>query len=349
MEVASQTRHVTFESSVGASRPQWTEKPNTRARELLKNDFHSPAAILDDLKEPEYVCRDIEIRDGVHQMMDQIEALAREHFSFELKDKTRLRAAFESMPEETVKIIGHVASSGPTDTSDYQDLFIDSDKRQALICAIIGNVLVEQVFQHIFFGGTQEQTSQLALIQHTNRNNNGTLPWTTYNVPNPTPPDFPRNALHATKLRSFLAPKSHTTPPLHLPPNFAPHTTHITAALLTHLKPLLALHHPTPPALSLALSAIIPSLHTITVSAGLLSISMRIDAYTVYHFTPTSGEETKRMHPGQDLAPITLFPGLTAYRLGGWEKGSSRPGTKVRLEDSGVRCRSLTGAWVYCR
>jgi hypothetical protein len=205
-KTASVTRRVTFEPTAGTSKPkskpavnpsppkvptrkalaitpkpttpkaQWADKPNTRARELLKNGFHSPAAIVNDLQEPEYACRDIEIRDGVWKMMDQIKAFAKEHFRFEFKDKKRLRAAFESMPKETVTIIGCVASGGPAGASGWEDLFVDSDKRQALVCAIIGNVLVEQVFQHMFFGGTAEQIKEVAEIQHTQRNHDGKFP-----------------------------------------------------------------------------------------------------------------------------------------------------------------------------
>lgn len=202
---ASVTRRVTFERSAGTSRPkakpavkpsspkvparresaniptsttvkaQWADKPNTRAREILKKELYAPAALLDDLKEPEYAFRDVETRDGVWQMMDQIEAFAKEHFSFELKDKTRLRAAFENMPKETVKIIGCVASGGPAGASGWEDLFLDSDKRQALVCAIVGNVIVEQVFQHMFFGGTEEQIKEVSYIQYTHRNHDGKL------------------------------------------------------------------------------------------------------------------------------------------------------------------------------
>jgi hypothetical protein len=210
----SVARHVTFEQAAGTSKlkpaikhsppktptrkgsihrsdfamsqAQWSDKPNTRARELLEENFHSSAALLKDLKEPEYACRDAEIRDGVRKMMDQIETFAKEHFSFQLKDKTNLRATFESMSKETVKIIGCVASGGPAGVSGWEDLFINSNKRQALVCAIIGNVLVEQVFQHIFFGGTKEQTKDVAAIQFEHRNDDGKSTYRPYSTPTNT-------------------------------------------------------------------------------------------------------------------------------------------------------------------
>ncbi|KAF1922911.1 uncharacterized protein M421DRAFT_336733 [Didymella exigua CBS 183.55] len=248
------------------SRAQWSDKPNTRAREILEENHDSSAALLKDLQEPEYACRDVEVRDGVWQMMAQIEAFAKAHFSFELKDKTRLQAAFQSMPKETIKIIGCVVSSGPGGASGWEDLFIDSSKRQALVCAITGNTMVEQVFQHIFFGGTSEQIKEVAAIQYEHRNNDG----------------FTRNTLHATKIRSLLAPTKHNSPPLHLPPNFNAHVTHTVAALLTHLMPLLTLHAPNNP------TPLIPALYALTTHTALLSLAMRLTPHTVYHFPPSS-------------------------------------------------------------
>lgn len=46
--------------------------------------------------------------------------------------------------------------------------------------------------------------------------------------------------------------------------------------------------------------------------------------------------------------------GVTAYRQGGWETDVSTPVNPVWAQDgggadSGVRCRTLTHGWVYCR
>ncbi|KAF3037987.1 hypothetical protein E8E12_008010 [Didymella heteroderae] len=319
------TRHVTFAQAAGTSKPkpkpavepsspkvptntkdpghksdftmtnaEWSDKPNTRAREVLGKHLHSSAALLNDLKEPEYACRDVEIRDGVWKMMDQIEALAKEHFSFELRDRKSLRAAFQIMPKETVKIIGCVASGGPAGASGWEDLFIDSNKRQALVCAIIGNVLVEQVFQHIFFGGTKEQIKDIAAIQFKHRNDNGRFPLHPAADEDFTPSGFDRNTLYAAKIRSFLSSPSSKgkapagTSTLHLPTNFNAHVAHITAALLTHLKPILTLHPRTPAPPS---DSLIPSLYRLTTHAGLLSLHMRLDAHTAYHPTPAFKEQ----------------------------------------------------------
>ena len=163
------------EHTVGRAIPmaKWHIKPHLRARQLLEANGHDTAALLEDLQEPAYVCRDAEIRDGVCKLTKQIEDFAKEQFVFVIEDGTRLRSAFESMAPETVKIIGCVASGGPAGASGWKDLFLTADKRQALVCAIIGNVLVEQVFQHLFFGGTEDQIKEVAAIQFEHRNEDG--------------------------------------------------------------------------------------------------------------------------------------------------------------------------------
>ncbi|KAJ8104538.1 hypothetical protein OPT61_g10705 [Boeremia exigua] len=117
---------------------KWALEPNHRARECLQQNGHDAAAMLDELEEPAYACRDIEIRDSMQQMTAQIEDLARLHFSW-TSDPTRLQSVLASLPDETVKIIGYTASGGPGGVSRWEDLFITPDKRQALVCATVGN------------------------------------------------------------------------------------------------------------------------------------------------------------------------------------------------------------------
>ncbi|KAF9692176.1 hypothetical protein EKO04_009831 [Ascochyta lentis] len=358
---------------------QWTTKPNQRAREFLQEHRHDVAAMLRDLQEPAYVCRDTEIRDGVWKMMNQIEDFAKEHFSFVVNDQSLLRPALESMEKEIVKIIGCVASGGPSGASGWEDMFLAAEKRQALVCAIIGNVLIEQVFQHLFFGGTEAQINEVAAIQYEYCHKDG----------------FDRNNLYATKVRKFLTHSSSKTkqPTLHLPPNFTNHTTHITAALFTHLQPLITLS-PT------VHNNILPTLHNLTLTAALLSLQMRLDSHTAYYFAPVfkdqrfsheemecineaamvsthprgsgsgsgsgisraeqerraalSDEERHRMRGDEGLVQIVLLPALTAYRRGGWETASPTPSVAATMygdggEAKGVRERKLTKAWVYCR
>jgi hypothetical protein len=208
---------------------------------------------------------------------------------------------------------------------------------------------------------------------------------------------FDRNTLYAAKIRSFLtstskkdkAPTHQLTNSLQLPINFTNHTNHITTSLISHLKPLFSLN-PKPTDYP------IHALYTLTTSTALLSLQMRLDPHTVYHFTPVFKEqpfsrttmecineatmiathpkgkgdedlistdeqarratlnagELARMRNDEGLVQIALLPGITAYRLGGWETSSSRvdkPRFEVGCADQGVRARRLTDAWVFCR
>ncbi|KAF2622966.1 hypothetical protein BU25DRAFT_350935 [Macroventuria anomochaeta] len=387
------------------SKEQWSTKPNLRTRQFLEEHGHDATALLEDLQEPAYACRDAEIRDGVWKLTDQIEDFAYAHFGFKVDNEQRLRSALESMQEETVEIIGCVVSGGPAGASGWEDLFLVNDKRQALVCAIIGNVLVDKVFQHIFFGGTAAQIQEIAGLQCQH-------PYKDSALHNPHTPTcsltltgFDRNALYATKSRSFLTSTSkkgkasigRPVSTLHLPANFNTHVNNTVAALYTHLKPLLHLSRTTTATpLSTNSHSIIPRLHSLTTLAALLSLQMRLDPHTAYHFTPVfkdqpfthsetecfnhsamiathpkgsgdlnliskfeqarcvtlSDTELARMKRDEGLIQITLLPGITAYRLGGWETPSSaasNPQFEGVGKGKGVRARRLTDAWVYCR
>ena len=66
-----------------------------------------------------------------------------------------------------------------------------------------------------------------------------------------------------------------------------------------------------------------------------------------------SETEKARSRGDQLLTLITIMDGITAYRLGGWEAPSSRPDhvvyEKPEYKDMGVRTRTITHGWVYCR
>ena len=66
-----------------------------------------------------------------------------------------------------------------------------------------------------------------------------------------------------------------------------------------------------------------------------------------------SETERARSKGDQLLTLITIMDGITAYRLGGWEAPSSRLDhvvyEKPKYKDMGVRTRTITHGWVYCR
>jgi hypothetical protein len=64
-------------------------------------------------------------------------------------------------------------------------------------------------------------------------------------------------------------------------------------------------------------------------------------------------QEKKRALGDSALTQILCFEGITAYRRGGWERGSSNIHNpvyeKAEYKDMGIRARVLTQGLVYCR
>ena len=157
----------------------WLTKPNLRARTLNNRN-----KVLAELAEPEYTCRDVEIRDGIWQIMDQIERFAKQHFGGEVKfgkdtghpAGTVTPRFFKMLEYDTVKLIDCIGSGGPSGIYGWHDLFLNEQKRRALVCAIIGKILTEQVFQHMFFGGSAEHVQYLAALEVKYRNHDGQFP-----------------------------------------------------------------------------------------------------------------------------------------------------------------------------
>ncbi|KAI4640487.1 hypothetical protein J4E93_008693 [Alternaria ventricosa] len=159
---------------------RWSTNPNLRARELLS----SPHRIRAELpSEPLYAFRDAEIRDGLWGLMSAVEEFAEKYFSKGAHARHTTMTAdgdrfvhkdfFESLTPETAKLINCVASAGPSGLRGWHDLFVNKDKMQALVCGMIGNVLSEQVLQHVFFGGTEEGVRAVAAVQREMKDSDG--------------------------------------------------------------------------------------------------------------------------------------------------------------------------------
>ncbi|KAF7568986.1 Atrophin-1 multi-domain protein [Pyrenophora tritici-repentis] len=356
--------------------PSWDLHPNTRARVLGDKKL-----ILAEIGEPEYACRDVEIRDAIWQVMDRMERFAKQHFDEEVdnawtrdeRDGIVSEYWYMRMGFDTVKLIHCVASGGPLGVYGWHDIFLNEKKRRALVCAIIGKIITEQVFQHPFFGGSKENLKRIADSETKLRDDDG----------------FVRHRFNALYIRSVLQPTQKSK--LTLPPKFTSHVNAVLSALWVHLSHLYSLVN----AERLSPTEVLVPLHTIITQAALVSLHMRLDPHTVYHHAPMfkednfdgdrmecfniaeldienphkelakcppeeqvrrarlSAAERKRSKGDSLVTAITILDGVTAYRLGGWEAPHSRPSNVVYERDSyknkGVRTRVLTHGWVYCR
>lgn len=163
---------------------KWATRPNKRAREIAACVTDARNSIVNEVQEPEYALRDVEISEGIEELKSLVYDLAEEYFEFEVRDATssgeetlHLDPKFYRLfSEETVKVIACIASGGPGGVQGWHDLFVESEKRIALVMAIVGNVLVEQVFQHLFFGGAERHMGELVKLQKEYQDEDGKIP-----------------------------------------------------------------------------------------------------------------------------------------------------------------------------
>ncbi|KAF2853616.1 hypothetical protein T440DRAFT_444636 [Plenodomus tracheiphilus IPT5] len=338
------------------------------------------------LSAPHYTTTDIEIRDSLWQIMDLMQRFSRQYFSGHVAlplgtNDSIPPAAYAKMSMETARVIGCVASGGPGGAAGWHELFVEEGKRKAVVCAVVGNVLVEQVFGHGFFGGREGDVQGVAELQGELREFDG----------------FVRNTRYAEYIATALDDINTTAASdldYALPANFNNHVIRVVLGLWTHLKPIFQLLYNHPDTMQIP-SGIFNDLYKIVAQAGLLSLLMRLDKHTVYYFEPIFKEDTysparmecinhaemrernpttpldklseaeqerraglsdaekQRARGDGALTQITIMSGLCAYRLGGWEtRGSTAD--QVEFEDpayetEGIRVRSLTHGWVYCR
>ena len=163
---------------------KWSTNPNLRARELIS----SPRRIRAELpSEPLYAFRDAEIRDGLWGLMSAVEDFAERYFAKGAHASHTTvaekeggdgdifidKAWFSTLTPEIAKLINCVASGGPSGLWGWHDLFVNKEKMQALVCAMVGNVLSEQVLQHAFFGGTDEGVRAVSKVQREMKDSDG--------------------------------------------------------------------------------------------------------------------------------------------------------------------------------
>lgn len=161
---------------------------------------------------------------------------------------------------------------------------------------------------------------------------------------------FVRNRHYATYIRSILDPNANNS--FTLPSNFANHVNHIVGVLVTHLSPILKLDSSSPSA-----SSLIPHLHSIVTHAGLLSLNMRADPHTVYHFAPIFKEESfsaSRMECFNSLSmqqtnPRTsdTDPGLSALEKKRRAKLSEAEKKRSRNDDALTQITIMAGVTAY--
>jgi hypothetical protein len=70
-------------------------------------------------------------------------------------------------------IVGCIGVGGPGGAGGWKELFVDKELWQTLVCGVIGNVLVEQVFTSLLFGATVEQREKVHRVQADHKSADG--------------------------------------------------------------------------------------------------------------------------------------------------------------------------------
>jgi hypothetical protein len=173
---------------------------------------------------------------------------------------------------------------------------------------------------------------------------------------------------------------------LQLPSGFHNHVLRIVQGIDNHLEIFRELSD-SAGGHKYVLESYVAELYGLVAHAGILSLLMRIDPHTVYRVTPVLKEDSFRpkymqcfnnanmeaedprdrkdwtgippgeIHMRKDDKPVTqiiVMDGITAYRLGGWEKSESKV-WDVKYDDKnydhkrGIRSQLLAHGWVFCR
>ncbi|KAF2182506.1 hypothetical protein K469DRAFT_690636 [Zopfia rhizophila CBS 207.26] len=347
------------------------DHPDVIVKEILEKcnyDTDEAAPVIrKKFDEPYYALKDVEIRDAIWKIMDLTQRLANAHFGFKLNNRQLSKQQFSSLRPETIKVIGCIASGEPGGTDGWPELFIDEQQRKALVCGIVGNVVVEQVFQSVFFGGSEADVAELNEIRFKHRGEDG----------------FHRKYEYARHIHTKLS-IDQSPHRFFLPTDFKRCVEEVVIRLYLHLEPILSMSAPAGHGIDNSIIYDIwDRLFDIITRAGLLSLHMRHDRQTVYYFVPTfkedkfarkymecyNEEQMQKTHPrnrqtpwprgttedekrwaqgDEPLIKITLMDGCTAYRRGGWQ--TSHDGyEQPEYEFMGIRSRILTHSWVYCR
>jgi hypothetical protein len=174
-ESFAETKSSTTKASAPKKRDPWLTNPIGKAHDVANMSPDPRCLIQRVVGEPEYALRDIEIRDGITKLHTCMSSFSKHLFSFKVDEpETALTSSFfAKFSAETAKVIGCVASGGLGGVEGWKEMFSDTSKRRALVCAIVGNVVTEQVFQHMFFGGIPENVMYVARLQEVHKDEDG--------------------------------------------------------------------------------------------------------------------------------------------------------------------------------
>ncbi|KAF2100864.1 hypothetical protein NA57DRAFT_74463 [Rhizodiscina lignyota] len=333
---------------------EWRERRNRRKEiaPTASDDEDDVVVESDKRTHGSYIMNDGYVRRDHNALWKALWAFVQAHFGFDVgggEEDAKERAAVEqdkwlrlkgAMSEELVKVAGIVAVGGPGGEAGWKELFVDSPEwRVMLVAGIVWRMLKEHVFHDLVFGGTVGMERECLDAMWGNRHLDG----------------FARQMDRAHLVQGMCDDPFEeygSNQKNGLPVLFGERVDEVTKGLWYLLRPILAMD-PAYPDRELVAEQLV-SLREIVVKAGHLSLVMRINPHSLYHFPlnpkdelfddvgyvvmnnammratnplftteydPYNGMDEKKMqeeYGKSALVRVAVGDALMVYRQGGW-------------------------------
>ncbi|KAK4943318.1 hypothetical protein LTR28_008491 [Elasticomyces elasticus] len=227
---------------------------------------------------------DVKIAADLETLFKKIKLFAQKHFSVTVSSKPPTRPDVikifnDEACYEFVRFVGFLAVGGPNGKKSWEDLFIVTEHRQAVVVGIIGRALKEHVFNALCFGASDALAKELAQAEIDLKDGDG----------------FYRQQDRAAKIAKWSAETDSSVREA----NRLKAVVQMRAKILILLNPILHLQSPKGVATSSrGHEALVAELHDIVEKAASLARQMREQGDVIFHFPPVFKDESfqpKRM------------------------------------------------------
>ncbi|KAJ9646371.1 hypothetical protein H2199_002420 [Coniosporium tulheliwenetii] len=273
-------RGFSTDQNTAGPKPSAASKPPRAWKPLV---IDTPVSTYFDDKRKFTISTDDTIIKQLEDVRLRTQEFAKVFFKFEIPTQSTeklISTLKDVMTPELQKIVGCIAVGGPAGAADWAELFTDVELRMALVMGVVGTMLKEHVFAGPLFGGSGKQIAAMKKSDVANKDLNG----------------FER-ASHA----GYIVDKS-----LHEIDNFAgtnyteyfvSDSSDLVLQLEQLLLSILMLDQKLVDKRGRWKDAGTPTnfrthLYRIVTTTALVSIKMRRDWYTIYHFQPSFKDDS---------------------------------------------------------
>lgn len=111
-----------------------------------------------------------DLYDGVHELQEKIEELARSFTGGKVDSQAFTKEDWlldldENMSPELQRYVGFLAVGGPCGVAGWEEVFLNTELRVALVAAIVWKALKEHVFEALWFGASRRVNQELEELE----------------------------------------------------------------------------------------------------------------------------------------------------------------------------------------